>query len=298
VEDKLTNLHGTYIAITTPFDEHENIALDHLQHNLDRWLAESIDGIVVTGTTGEAVFLSLDERIQVWKFCAPQLQKAGKRFIAGAAAESTRATIEMVAAAANTGAEAALVLTPSYFKPGPDALVGHYTTIADASPIPVLLYNYPAFTGVELTSTTILRLVEHPNIHGMKDSSANLTRLGTVLAHRPDFQMLSGLASGLYPFLSMGGVGGIFALGNVIPGMISQLYHNFRTGNLVEALRLQLKLAPLSEALEVRFGIPAIKYAMDQIGLHGGTPRKPLQEASLSIQNEVDELLFQIFKSE
>jgi 4-hydroxy-2-oxoglutarate aldolase len=292
------DLHGTYIAITTPFDEHEKISFDHLQHNLDRWLAGSIDGIVVTGTTGEAVYLSLEERIQLWNFCAPHLQKAGKRFIAGAAAESTRATIEMVLSAEKAGAEAVLVLTPSYFKPGPDALVGHYTAIADASPIPVLLYNYPAFTGVELPSSAILKLAEHPNIHGMKDSSANLPRLGTVLAHRPDFQMLTGLASGLYPFLSMGGAGGIFALGNVIPGMISQLYKNFCAGNLVEAQRLQLKLAPLSEALEVRFGIPAIKYAMDQIGLNGGTPRKPLQKVSPSIQNEVDELLFHIFKSE
>jgi len=292
------DLHGTFIAITTPFDEREDIALGHLQHNLDRWLAEAIDGVVVTGTTGEAVFLSLEERSRLWKFCAPQLQQAGKRFIAGAAAESTRATIEMVQVAAESGAEAVLVLTPSYFKPGPDALVSHYTAIADASPIPVLLYNYPAFTGVEIPSYTILKLAEHPNIHGMKDSSASLPRLATVLAHRPDFQMLTGLASGLYPFLSMGGSGGIFALGNIIPGLIAQLYRAFRSGNLVEAQRLQLKLAPLSEALEVRYGIPAIKFAMDQIGLCGGTPRKPLQRPSVSIQNEVDELLYLIFKSE
>jgi len=292
------NLHGTYIAITTPFDEQENIALDHLQHNLDRWLSEGIDGIVVTGTTSEAVYLSLEERTQLWNFCAPQLQRAGKRFIAGAAAESTRATIEMVMAAAKSGAEAVLVLTPSYFKPGPDALVRHYTEIADASPVPVLLYNYPAFTGVEIPSQAILKLAEHPNIHGMKDSSASLPRLATVLAYRPDFQMLTGLASGLYPFLAMGGAGGIFALGNVIPGLIAQLYRTFNSANLVEAQQLQLKLAPLSEALEVRGGIPAIKYAMDQIGLYGGNPRKPLQPTSAAIQDEVNALLYQIFKSE
>lgn len=292
------NLNGTFIAITTPFDQYENLALHHLEQNLDRWVFEPIQGVVVTGTTGEAVYLSLDERIQLWQTAAPILGNAGKSFIAGAAAESTRGTIQMVELAAKSGAEAVLVLTPSYFKPGPEALFKHYQAVADASPIPVLLYNYPAFTGVEISSSIILKLCEHPNIHGIKDSSASLTRLATVLSHRPDFQMLTGLASGLYSFLSMGGSGGIFALGNVIPGLISRLFQTFQSGNSVEALRLQLKLAPLSEALEVRYGIPAIKYAMDQLGLYGGSPRLPLTSPSPAVQAEVNQLLYTIFKTE
>ena len=292
------DLQGTFIAITTPFDQNENIALDHLQQNLQRWVLEPIHGVVVTGTTGEAVYLSLDERIQLWQTAAPILRNVGKSFIAGAAAESTRGTIQMVELAARSGAESVLVLTPSYFKPGQDALYNHYKAVADAAPIPVLLYNYPAFTGIEISSTTILKLIEHPNIHGMKDSSASLSRLATILSHRPDFQMLTGLASGLYSFLSMGGSGGIFALGNVIPGLIGRLFHAFQSGNSVEALRLQLKLAPLSEALEVRYGIPAIKFAMDQLGLYGGSPRLPLTFPSPAVQAEVKQLLYTIFKTE
>ena len=289
---------GTFIAITTPFDQQESISLDHFQQNLERWVLEPIQGIVVTGTTGEAVYLSLDERIKLWKLASTYLKSAGKLFIAGTAAESTRATIEMVQKAADSGAEAILVLTPSYFKPGPDALVKHYTAVANSSPVPILLYNYPGFTGVEIPSSVILKLAEHPNVIGMKDSAASLPRLTTVRSYRPDFQMLTGLASGLYSFLAMGGTGGIFALGNVVPGLIAQLYRAFQTGNLAEAQLLQLKIGPLSEALEVRYGIPAIKYAMDQIGLYGGVPRKPLQKPGQDIQNHVDELLFQIFKSE
>lgn len=291
------DFHGTYIAITTPFDDQQAINLAHLQHNLERWMFEGADGIVVTGTTGEAVFLTLEERIQLWSFCAPLLHQAGKCFIAGTAAESTRATIHMVEAAAFTGADAVLVLTPSYFKPDQQALYRHYIAVADASPLPVLLYNFPGFTGVEISSATILQLAEHPNIHGIKDSSASLPRLATVLAQRPDFQVLTGLASGLYPFLTMGGAGGIFALGNLVSGPIAQLYRAFRAGDLDKALQLQLALAPLSEALEVRYGIPAIKYAMDQIGLQGGAPRQPLQTPSPAIQAEVDQLLYQFFKS-
>lgn len=292
------DFHGTFIAITTPFDDHENLALDRLQQNMQRWLAEPIDGMVVTGTTGEAVYLSMNERLELWKTAGSMLKNAGKRFIAGAAAESTRATIEMVRRAEESGAEAVLVLTPSYFKPGAEALIGHYRSIADAASIPILLYNYPGFTGVEIPSNTVLTLAEHPNIVGMKDSSANLSKLGTILAHRPDFQVLTGLASGLFSILSLGGVGGIFALGNVIPGLIGCLYRAFQSGDLLEAQRLQLKLAPLSEALEVRFGIPGIKYAMDQLGLFGGTPRKPLAPASPTVREEVDALLYHLFKTE
>ena len=226
------------------------------------------------------------------------LKSAGKRFIAGAAAESTRATIDMVHRAEESGAEAVLVLTPSFFKPGADALVAHYRSLADATSIPLLLYNYPGFTGVEISSSAVLKLAEHPNILGIKDSSANLSKLGTILAHRPDFQVLTGLASGLFSFLSLGGVGGIFALGNIIPGLIGRLYRAFQSGNLLEAQRLQLKLAPLSEALEVRLGIPGIKYAMDQLGLFGGDPRKPLAPASPAVREEVDALLYHLFKTE
>ncbi len=284
-------LSGLFSAVTTPLDSDGKIDFASFERNLTALAERGVDGFVVPGTTGEAVYLDLVERTMLWQAAARLCKKLEKTFIAGTGTESTRDTIRLTQAAAEMGAKAALVVTPSFYKPGPDALIAHFRAVADASPIPVLLYNYPAFTGQDIPSAAVITLAEHPNITGMKDSSANLVKLASVLAMRPDFAIFSGLGSGLLPFLGMGGAGAILALCNVASAPLKRMMEAEQAGQHAEAVRIQLSLAALSEALEVKYGIPAIKYAMDCIGLYGGPVRPPLQPLGEAGRLEIDRLV-------
>lgn len=285
------NLSGLHAAITTPFSEDEQIAFDQLDLNFSKWLSQPLDGMVVLGTSGEAAYLTLEERTALWKHSESILHAAGKRFIAGAGGETTRDTIKLVQLAADLGADAAVVITPSFFKPSQEALLAHYRGVADASPIPILLYNYPAFTGVEISADTAIALADHPRIIGIKDSSANIIKLARILAARPDFQVFSGIAAAVYSFLGLGAAGAILALANIAATPLRQILDAFQSNRLEEARRLQLSLADLSEALEIRHGIPGLKYAMDQLGLYGGPPRRPLLPITSQARDEIDRLL-------
>ena len=289
-------LGGLYPPIPTPFDERDQVAVDHLQRNLARWINEPLDGIVMPGSNSEAVFLSPAERSLVWRVCADVLRPSGKRFIAGTGAETTAATIALTQEAAEWGAVATLVIPPHFYKPSlaHDALVTHYRAIADASPIPILLYNVPAFTGVDFALPTLLALAEHPNIVGMKDSSSNVVKMAELRAQRPDFQIFAGTGSALLPFLSIGAVGGIMALANVAAAPLRRLTDAFERGDLVEARQIQLALAPLNSAITSRYGVAGLKYAMDQAGFYGGPTRRPLLPLNDAARREIDRLLAEV----
>ena len=193
-----------YAAIPTPFTLDEQIAFDQLERNFDQWLDQPLAGLVVLGTAGEAVYVTKEERSAIWKFSEDRLHRAGRRFIVGAGAEFTRDTIEYVHLAQELGADAALVLTPSFFRPSQEALKKHYFDVADSASIPILLYNYPAVTGVDLSSLTVTTLAEHPRIVGIKDSSANIIKLSRIRSICPGFQIYTGIASTVLSFLSSG----------------------------------------------------------------------------------------------
>jgi 4-hydroxy-2-oxoglutarate aldolase len=204
--------------------------------------------------------------------------------------EGTIETIKLTKKAAEVGADAAVLITPSYYKGKMDdaALQYHYETIADASPIPCILYNMPANTGVDMSAGVVVKLAQHPNIIAIKDSSGNVVKLGDVLRQvSPDFQVFAGSAGFLYPAMVLGAVGGVLALANVAPEKCVDIYTFAREGRHAEARELQLRMIPANAAVTAGFGIAGLKAALDMVGLYGGPVRGPLrplneqQQASL-----------------
>ena len=289
----MTNLSGIYPPITTPFTADQKVAFDKLEFNLRRWCAQPLDGVVMPGSNSEAGFLTRQERIDTWQVCAEVLRGTGKRLIAGTGAETTAETIAFTQKAAELGAEAALVLPPFFYKQSltPDVLVTHYKAVADESPIPLLVYNVPAFTGIDFAPATLLAMAEHPRIVGAKDSSANVVKIASILASRPDFQIFAGTGSALLPFLSLGAVGTVAALANFAAEPLRQVLDAFKAGQMEEARRVQLSLANINSAVTARFGVPGLKYAMDRTGFYGGPTRRPLLPLGAEGRAEIDRLL-------
>jgi 4-hydroxy-2-oxoglutarate aldolase len=289
----MIDLSGIYPPIITPFDEDERLALDKLESNLGKWLEQPLEGVVIPGSNSEACYLTREERVSLWQVCAERLKGSGKRLIAGTGAESTAETILFTLKAAELGAEAALVLPPYFYKSAltPEVLITHYRSVADASPIPLLIYNVPAFTGIDFAPSTLLALAEHPRIIGVKDSSVNILKIASLLAARPDFQVFAGTGSALLPFLSLGAVGGIMALANFAAKPLRQIWDAFHNGELEQARKIQLSLAEINNAVTARFGVPGLKYAMERRGFYGGPARRPLLPLNPEARIEIDRLL-------
>jgi 4-hydroxy-2-oxoglutarate aldolase len=272
------NLSGVFPALTTPFDSDGNVALSDLKHNLDKYNATDLAGYVVMGSTGESVLLSKTEMDNVL-VAAKEAAGKGKKLIAGTGAESTAETIDRTKRAAQLGYDAALVKTPYYYKPmyKPRVLVEHFRRVADESPIPVLLYSVPQFTGIALEPAEIAVLSEHPNIMGIKDSSGNVQRVAETVAMVPAaFQVLVGSAATVYPSLTIGARGAILALACALPEKCVALFELVRQGHLEKARELQTLLAHASKLILSEAGIAGVKFVMDQRGYSGGLPRLPL----------------------
>ena len=272
------SLKGIMPPIPTPFDAAGDVHYGALVENLERWNQYDLRGYVVLGSNGEGVYLDGMERVRVWE-TARRAIPADRLLVAGTGAESTRQTIAITQKAADAGADAALVVTPHYYGPKmtADSLVQHYTLVADASPIPILIYNVPKFTGVNMDAAAVARAAEHPNIIGIKDTSGNITQLAeTVRMVSPGFQVLAGSANFLLAGLAVGAVGGILALANIAPEMGQQLTRLFEAGARDEAAELQRGMIPLNNAVTSRFGIAGLKAALDMLGYYGGPVRSPL----------------------
>ena len=275
------SLNGVFPPIPTPFDAEGDIATQKLIENIERWNQYDLSGYVVLGSNGEAGFLSEEEKVQIWQ-AARRAIPSGKLMIAGAGCESTRQTIALTCQAADAGADAALLVTPHYYDGAmkPDNLIHHYQAVADAVPIPVMLYTVPKFTHVDINAATIARLASHPNIVGIKDTSGNMAKLAdTVRLTRsvaPDFQVLAGAAGFLLAGLTLGAVGGILALSNVAPDKCLEIYRMFKAGQMDEAAELQRRMIPVNAAITARFGIAGLKAALDMLGYYGGPVRLPL----------------------
>jgi 4-hydroxy-2-oxoglutarate aldolase len=202
--------------------------------------------------------------------------------IVGTGRESTQAAVRAAKRAAEHGADAVLVRTPAFFKTQmtTDAFVRHYTAVADASPVPVLLYNFTAVTGVNLLPAAVTRLAPHPNIIGMKESNADIAQIADLVSGTPaDFQVLAGTTSTFYAALCVGAAGGILAPACVIPDACVRLFEFARAGRHAEAVQLQRELVPLARLLGQAYGVPGLKAALNLIGYDVGVPRPPLLPA-------------------
>jgi 4-hydroxy-2-oxoglutarate aldolase len=289
------SLRGVFTPIPTSFDEGGQVAHDKLEFNLGKWNQTGLSGYIVLGSNGEWVFLNEQEKVDVLK-TARQVIPKDKLMIAGTASESTVNTIALTEEAAEIGADAAIIINPSYYKSQMTApvLVNHYRVIADASPIPIMIYNLPPATGIDLSADLLVELSQHPNIIGVKDTSGNMPKMGeTIRRADPSFHVVSGSANFFYPSLAIGVTGGILALANVAPGQSVEMFRLFSAGEIEKGRDLHLRMLPVNLAITSRFGISGLKAALDMVGFYGGPPRLPL----LPLDNERHQELQNILKT-
>lgn len=280
---------GIYAPVATTFRSDGELDLDAYSSNL-AWYADSaLDGIAIMGSNGEYPSLSVDERVRLLETGIAAVN--GKRqIVAGTGLESTRGTIDLTRKAAELGADFALVVTPYYYKNRYDsrAYVQHFYAVAEASPIPVIIYVMAAYTGVDLPVATVIELAKHENIVGIKDSGGNAPKVAEMVANTPDdFSVLAGSANFLYPALCLGGTGGVLALGNVAPDLCQEVRQLFLAGEHERARELQFRLLGPNAAVTSRFGIAGLKVAMELVGLKGGDPRPPLLPATDAERAEI-----------
>jgi 4-hydroxy-2-oxoglutarate aldolase len=288
------DLNGIFPPVTTPFID-DKVAYDMLAANVEKYGRTGLKGIVVLGSNGEYVNLSEEEKRKVVETVV-QSTPDHLSVIAGTGCESTRETLRLTADCAALGAHAALVVTPHYFggKMSDAALIKHFTTVADSSPIPILLYNVPQFTHVNLTVNVVAELSGHPNIIGVKDSTGNVIQLGEFL-HQvdPDFSILVGTAGALYGALTLGCVGGVLALANAAPETCVNIHGLIQAGDFKAARQIQLKMIPVNKALTAIYGIAGLKTALDLLGYFGGEPRAPLLPSSDETKAAIENILKQ-----
>jgi 4-hydroxy-2-oxoglutarate aldolase len=276
------DLHGVFAPIPTPFDRNEQLDEQRLKTACARWAASPLSGIIVLGSTGEAVLLDEEESDRAVSI-ARGVWPSGRAFIVGTGRESTTATIEATRRAAALGADAVLVRTPGFYKAqmNTDVFVRHYNTVADASPVPILLYNFTAVTGVNLPPAAVSKLAAHPNIIGVKESGGDIAQISEfVKGSRAGFNVLAGSSTTFYSALGVGAVGGILALACVLPDACVRLFELTRAGNHHDATALQMRLLPIAKLVGSLHGIAGLKAALKLVGCEVGTPRSPLAPVS------------------
>ncbi len=271
-------LTGLLLPITTPFSVDEDLDLAGLTANIQRWNSSGVTGYVVLGSTGERANLDEREYLQVIE-TARRATPETLTFIAGAGQQGTRGTINEVERAAVSGANAVLVITPSFYRSAitQAALIDYYTAVADAAKIPVLLYSMPDLTGIAIEPETAAQLCQHPNIIGMKDSSNDVERFKrTVQMVGEGFAMMIGNGTVFADVLRAGARGGILAVGCCAPEICLEIFRALLANENDRARELQNRLTPLARAVTKTFGIGGLKAAMEMAGYVGGAVRAPL----------------------
>jgi len=270
------NLSGIFPPLTTPFTDDE-LDISKLLRNVRKYERRELAGYVLFGSNGESVFLTREEKLQIISSVREQTKKI---LIAGVGSDSIKATISLANDAAEKGADYALVITPSFFKSEMKhhTFLNYYNRVAESIMIPVIIYNVPKFTNVNIETETVIELSKHPNIAGIKDSTENTARISEIVANvRESFKVIVGTASVLYPGLMAGADGGILALANIAPDECLQIYLHFISNKNKEALELQNRMIPVNKAVTSKFGVAGLKAAMDMLGYDGGNPRMPLE---------------------
>jgi 4-hydroxy-2-oxoglutarate aldolase len=281
--------------MVTPFDENGAVGYDAFERNIEKYLEAGIEGYLVLGSNGESVYLEHTEKLKLIE-AARKRVPSSRTLLAGTGVESTQATITLTKEAADRGVDAVLVKNPFYFKPQmtSDVYLAHYTAVADASPVPVIVYNVPVFTGVPLQSKLVIELSKHPNILGMKDSSGDVKSISEVVwnTDASRFQVMAGAAATLFPAMTAGARGGIIAIACAAPKQALALYRAFASGDYGKAGAIQRIIAPAAGAVTQSNGIPGLKSAMELQGFEAGLPRRPL----LPLKQDQREELARVFR--
>jgi len=291
----MIELGGIYAPTTTPFDAMTGDAdVVAMRANVRAWLEHPLAGVVLFGSTGEGMLVDDDERARVLEGVR-EVVDDGRAMLAGVAAESTRAAVRMARLSAEYGADAVLVQPPAYYRPAltAEALRDHFRAVADASPVPVVLYQVPPqFSGIELAAGLVGELAQHPNIAGIKDSTGDLRTLGAYVdACGSRCAVLVGSGAAAFGALETGAVGGILAVSLLAPAEAAALYARWRAGDGVAAGRLQERIGPVHRAVVAQRGVAGIKAGLDMLGLAGGAPRPPLKAVRERDRTEIRAVL-------
>jgi 4-hydroxy-2-oxoglutarate aldolase len=285
---------GIFAPAATPFkpDAEQSIDFEKLSDNISKLSRTGLAGITALGSNGEFTMLSRREKLEI--VAAIRKSLPGDRLlIAGTGCESLRDTVELTKGAADSGADVALVINPSYYKRdlSEAALEKFFVSAADASPIPIMIYNMPGNSGINLSSGLVTKLAGHENITGVKDSGGNIVQISEIIAGSPsDFSVFAGSGSYLFATTALGGKGGTLAVANVAPDLCADIYALCRKGDissLERARRIQLEILKLNACVTSLHGIGGMKAAMDMAGFSGGLPRHPLQPASAAAAAEI-----------
>jgi 4-hydroxy-2-oxoglutarate aldolase len=311
--------NGILPPLPTPFKADGALDLEALRSNVAKLNATGLAGYLALGTNSEAVHVTPEEAAQVFA-TVQQAAAPGKIVIAGTGQLSTAPTLDVTQRAADAGCDAALIVTPFYYKNSMtgEALKQHYFTIADQSPIPVMIYNVPANTGLNVASSVVAEIAQHPNVVGIKDSAGDISQIAeTIRLTRSkrvgrneaeaksttaslrsasvedvnEFAVFSGNFGAMLPSFSFGVVGGILAVSNIAPNECVEIYELFHQGKIAEAGDLHLRLLPVARAVTTQFGVPGLKAAMNMLGYRGGYPRLPLLPLSENQRVELERVL-------
>jgi 4-hydroxy-2-oxoglutarate aldolase len=285
-------LEGVIPPLVTPFSAEGALDLPAFEANLESYADEDLPCYLVLGSNGEAVTLDEDEKLAL--VSSARTAAGGRTLLVGTGLESTRATIDLTQKAADRGADAVLVLTPHYYRSQMtvEVLRRHYETVADVSPVPVLLYSVPSFTGLTFPPALASALAGHPRVLGMKESSGDLALLGRLIASLPpSFSVACGSAPVMYPAFCLGARAAVVAVACCAPRPAAALYRAFREGDHERARALQVALTPLATAVTSTYGVPGLKAAMDLAGFRGGAARPPLGPVSSAVHAELRTLL-------
>ncbi len=319
-------LKGILPPLPTPFKEDGALDLAALRSNVEQLNATGLTGYLALGSNSEAVHVTPEEASQVFA-TVRKAAATDKVVIGGTGQFSTQATIEMTQRAAEAGCAVALIITPFYYKNSMtgEALKKHYFTIADQSPIPVMIYNVPANTGLSIAPSVVAEIAQHPNVVGIKDSAGDINQIAETVrltrsmmqeaggkhpersvaeskdavstvatlrsASSNGFVVFSGNYGAMLPSLAFGVNGGILAVSNIAPNECVGIYELFQQGRIAEAGELHLQLLPVARAVTTQFGVPGLKAAMDLLGYQGGYPRLPLLPLGASQRAELEKVL-------
>ena len=287
----MLKFHGIFPPIATPFDHRGDLYKIKVQHNVEKWNKTGLGGYVVCGSTGESVYLTSEEKITLWEWVA-QYASPDKLLIAGTGVEGVRETVALTNRAAEMGYMAAMVRTPHYYKNlinRNDAQLLYFRSVADQAKIPLMIYNWPQATGVDISAEAVAMLSEHPNIVAVKESSGSLEKIMQMIREvKPGFQVLTGSAPMLAPSLAVGCVGAVLAFANAAPYSLVTIYEAHRQRESAAAMDWQNRIARAAQLVTVKYGIPGLKHAMDINGYYGGVPRLPLVPVSPEAKKEIE----------
>ena len=280
--------------MVTPFKQNGDVDYEAFAYNIEKWNDDNLTGYLVSGSNSEACYISTEESIELLKI-AKQKAKPDRIVMMGTGQESLWATLKFTNECAKAGADYALVLTPCYYDASmsSEVLINFFTTVADQSEIPILIYNVPKFTHVNIKADAVAKLADHPNIVGMKDSTGDIQQLATFkrVTAGKDFEIIVGTSNSWFSAIGIEVIAGIHASANCLPNACAEVQVAYDAGDFDRALAIHQVIFPLNVAVTATYGIAGLKYACDLQGYKGGFPRRPLLPVSEESKAAIRDLL-------